>query len=253
MATPLRLRVLSLNIHKGFSHFNLVYVLDEIRRFIRETAADVVFLQEVQGFTEVSPTPSSQFEFLADTVWDHYAYGKNAVYPEGHHGNAILSKYPVEHWHNLDISTNRVEKRGVLHARIRIPDQNLFVECFSLHLNLLPASRKLQTHQYLQYMKEKLPPQNPVILAGDFNDWQKVVSPILKEKVHLLEVFETLHGTPAKTFPSFFPMMPLDRIYSRGLTLIHAERLNPPHWTKSSDHLALLAEFEWNPAGGSSP
>ncbi len=37
----------------------------------------------------------SQFAFLADEIWPHFAYGKNAIYSAGHHGNAILSKHPI--------------------------------------------------------------------------------------------------------------------------------------------------------------
>jgi len=35
-----------------------------------------------------------QHEFLAHESWLHHAYGKNSVYDSGHHGNAILSRYP---------------------------------------------------------------------------------------------------------------------------------------------------------------
>jgi hypothetical protein len=45
-----------------------------------------------------------QLEFLADEVWSYRAYGKNAVYDHGHHGNAILSKMPFTYHSNHDIS-----------------------------------------------------------------------------------------------------------------------------------------------------
>jgi signal transduction histidine kinase len=73
-------------------------------------AADVVFLQEIHGEhkghqANLQDWPNeAQFEYLADSIWHHHAYGKNAVYPEGHHGNAILSKYPIKRWDNLDLT-----------------------------------------------------------------------------------------------------------------------------------------------------
>ena len=43
------LRVLTLNIHKGYTALNTRFMLHELRDAIRETGADLVFLQEVQG------------------------------------------------------------------------------------------------------------------------------------------------------------------------------------------------------------
>ncbi len=79
-------RILTLNIHKGFSMGNRRFTLDKIRTCLRESNANVVFLQEVVGENEkhrqnISGWPSNnQMEFLADSVWEHFAYGKNAIY-----------------------------------------------------------------------------------------------------------------------------------------------------------------------------
>src|SRR4051794_16201417 len=94
------IRVLSYNIHKGFSTGNRKFVLKRIKVAIRKVHPDLVFLQEVLGHHEihkknVQDWPNqSQFEFLSEELWPHYAYGRNAVYTYGNHGNAILSKYP---------------------------------------------------------------------------------------------------------------------------------------------------------------
>ena len=61
---------------------------------------------------------NNQFEFLADSIWDHFAYGKNAIYQHGHHGNAILSEIPFNRLHNLDVSTMRISQRGILHGQL---------------------------------------------------------------------------------------------------------------------------------------
>ncbi len=87
------LRVCSYNIHKGFSTTRIRYLLEEIRHAIQLVNADLVFLQEVVGkHRSRSNFQASQFEFLADSVWPHFAYGKNSIFQDGHHGNAILSK-----------------------------------------------------------------------------------------------------------------------------------------------------------------
>ena len=69
-----------------------------------------MFLQEVLGehgkhASRYEDWPAtSQYEFLADSMWSDFAYGQNAVYPDGHHGNALLSKYPIKASRNLDVS-----------------------------------------------------------------------------------------------------------------------------------------------------
>src|SRR4051812_7468381 len=94
------LRVISYNIHKGFSSGNLKFILKKMREALRFVQPDLIFLQEVLGHHEVHSRrikdwpDQSQFEFLAHELWPHFAYGRNAVYTNGHHGNAILSKYP---------------------------------------------------------------------------------------------------------------------------------------------------------------
>src|SRR4051794_12416043 len=101
LRTARSLRVLTVNAHKGFAFFNRRFVLHDLRVAVRSVAADIVFLQEVHGahaehLKSVDKWPEApQYEFLADQIWPQYAYGRNAVYPNGHHGNAILSKHPI--------------------------------------------------------------------------------------------------------------------------------------------------------------
>ena len=122
----LRLRVATLNIHKGLSLFNRRMVIHELREGLRKLEADIVFLQEVQGLHEKNALRfgawprAAQHEFLADEGWQH-AYGRNAVYDHGHHGNAILSRFPIVSSDNHDVSTHRFESRGLLHCRIAVP------------------------------------------------------------------------------------------------------------------------------------
>lgn len=96
-----RLQVLTVNTHKGFNPFNRRFILPELREAVRSVGADLVFLQEVLGSHSLhaarlpSWPPAPQYEYLADSMWPQFAYGRNAVYPEGHHGNAVLSKHPI--------------------------------------------------------------------------------------------------------------------------------------------------------------
>jgi len=248
-----RLRVLSYNIHKGFCTFNR-FTLHRIKEAIQETQADICFLQEVVGQNQIfqnkiTTWPSeAQFEFLADSIWPHYRYGKNAIFPERHHGNAILSKFPISGTDNINISTNKLEQRGLLHCRILIPQIEgpaaIEVDLLNTHLNLMHASRMVQVEKIIQWSKNVLSPERPVILAGDFNDWQGALSGHLERRLHLSESFMSTVGAHAKTFPSHLPIMTLDRVYYRQLKVRSQAVLKLTPWIDLSDHLPLFVEFE---------
>ena len=146
----MQLRVLTYNIHKGFSSFNRGFVLDELRTALRGTHADLALLQEVIGAHDghkrkVDSWPTlPQFEFLADTVWRHYAYARNAVYPRGHHGNVILSRFPITSYDQENISTNSMEHRGLLHCVVELPSSKARLHLVCLHLGLTQRGRNQQ-------------------------------------------------------------------------------------------------------------
>ncbi len=248
-----QLKVLSYNIHKGFTSGNGRFVLRHIREAIRHVHADIVFLQEVLGNHDghrrrVPDWPEgSQFELLADSVWSHFAYGRNAVYTAGHHGNAILSKYPFTFWENLDISTNRVEKRGLLHGIIEIPrDQHPSgkpVHLICVHLGLLEAERRDQIRMICDRVDRCVPHDEPLIMAGDFNDWRNRATPIFCQELGLTEAFHHLTGGHARTFPSWLPALRLDRIYCRGLEVNSVKTFSGKPWSRLSDHAALYSEL----------
>lgn len=245
------IRVLSYNIHKGFSATNLNFILRQIKKSIELVHADLLFLQEVVGHHELHRNkyedwPSvSQFEFLADNLWPHFAYGKNAVYTEGHHGNAILSKYPITFFENIDVSTNRLESRGLLHAQIQVPGALTQVHAICLHLGLFEAGRQIQIDQLCNRIESRIPHNAPLIVGGDFNDWQERASPILKRRLQLDEVFLKQSGSHARTFPAWLPIFKLDRIYCRKLHIGEVSIFANGVWSSLSDHAAILAELRF--------
>jgi len=244
----MKIRILSYNIHKGFTITNSDFILDDIRRALRDLNADVLFLQEVLGHHDDKKCripdweTAIQFEYLADSVWPHFAYGKNAIYPEGHHGNAILSKFPIIDWQNHVITTNRFEHRGLLKARVRIPETGKELLFANTHLDLTQRGRDLQCDSIIRHMKGE--DQTPWMLVGDFNDWNKKITPRIEKGLGAKEVFQTLEGKYPLTFPSFYPVLSLDRIYVHNMRPVMAQALNDKHWRKLSDHLPLLVEVE---------
>lgn len=240
----MRLRVLTYNMHKGFCFYTREYVLEELRAAVRTVNADVVFLQEVMGVhppkTEELNLPS-QFEYLADELWPHFAYGKNAIYSDGHHGNAILSKHPFVDYENINISTNPLERRGLLHAQIQIGEAHVHLVC--LHLDLLERGRRQQLRSLVGRVRECVPVDAPLIVAGDFNDWQQKFSEAMDAELGLHEAGVTFTGQHAKTFPSWRPFLALDRVYLRRFQVADYQVLYGHPWRKMSDHAAVVTEI----------
>lgn len=234
-----RLSVLSYNIHKGYSFAKTKYVLENMRRALRSLSLDIVFLQEVAGHTK-------QFEFLAEELWPHHIYGKNAVRGEKHHGNALLSRYPIIRYENIDVSTNRFEKRSILHGEIAIPGVQSTLHCLNVHFDLLQRGRKKQVHLLAQRINSIVDTSSPILIAGDFNDWPGQLTKTLEQTVNVKEIFQATQGKHATTFPSSFPILTLDRIYSRGMTPIKAFILKSSPWNQLSDHIPVLGDFSFD-------
>lgn len=243
-------KVLTVNIHKGFTFFNRKFILPELREAVRKVGADVVFLQEVTGnhlkhgskFENFPDAP--HYEFLADTIWPEFAYGRNAVYTDGHHGNALLSKFPIVRYENHDVSISGPERRGLLHCELHIPGRSVNVHAICVHLGLMETHRTQQMDMLCNLVRKQIPAHAPVVVAGDFNDWRHQAHAQLARRAGLYEVFVLAHGQAARTFPARFPVLRLDRIYVRN-AVAHAPVVLPGKpWSHLSDHAPLAAEIE---------
>ncbi len=264
----MKLRIATWNIHKGVSALGKRPRVHGIKQALAGMAADVVFLQEVQGrhdllaLKHASWPSKGQHEFLAGDA-QHCAYGMNAVYDHGHHGNALLSSYPIASAHNHDVSDHAFESRGILHCVLALGERE--VHCYVVHLGLFAGSRLRQTGALIDAVQSTAPAGAPVLIAGDFNDWSNALSDSLREQLGVVEVFDdrissTQFGgylrrlagrgpkqAPARTFPAAMPFLKLDRIYVRGLRVLGATVLHGASWARLSDHAPIVAELQIGP------
>lgn len=247
--SALAFRILTLNTHKGFTSFNRRFILHELRDAIRVVSADVVFLQEVLGDHSEHPTrhekwpPTPQYEFLADSIWQHFSYGRNAVYPDGHHGNAMLSKFPIVRYQNIDVSVEGPERRGLLHCVMKPPNDDREIHAVCTHLGLMESHRAKQL-DLLCELVHSVPNDAPLVIAGDFNDWRGRADGVLSRCAGLTEAFSRIGGKPARTFPARFPLLRLDRVYVRNARVKGQAVLSERPWSHLSDHAALTVEIE---------
>lgn len=250
------IKVLTINMHKGFTAFNRRFALPELREAIRSVSADIVFLQEVLGTHDRHaarhdnwPT-APQYEFLADQIWTDFAYGRNAVYPHGHHGNALLSKFPILRYENHDVSIAGPEKRGLLHCVLNHPATGQQIHAICVHLGLREHHRRQQLDLLCQQLARAVPDDAPLLIAGDFNDWRLRAHEALARCAGLREVFVSTRGQAARTFPVRWPLLRLDRIYVRNLDVMQTQVLSMQPWAHLTDHAGLYAEVRaQQPAG----
>jgi endonuclease/exonuclease/phosphatase family metal-dependent hydrolase len=261
----MRLRIATYNIHKGISSIGKRPRIHALKQALTSMEADVVFLQEVQGrhdllaLRHATQWPSQgQHEFLAGDEL-HCAYGMNAIYDHGHHGNALLSSHPIASSRNQDVSDHAFEARGILHCVVQAPATQ--VHCYVVHLGLFAGSRKRQTDALISAVAGSAPADVPVIIAGDFNDWGNHLSDVLRESLGVSEVFDERNSKrdfgailgklsgrgpklrPARTFPAAMPVLRLDRIYVRGFSVEAAQVLHGPLWARLSDHAPIVADL----------
>ncbi|MFH4354989.1 MAG: endonuclease/exonuclease/phosphatase family protein [Neisseriaceae bacterium] len=242
------LTITSYNIHKGMSAFNRRVQVNCLAQALKQLDSSILFLQEVQGLNlkkikKIREFPKEPQDEIIARFLDYYnSYGKNAIFKTRHHGNAILSAMPIVTKKNINLSTNTLERRGMLHCQIQPPGWPRPVECFCAHLNLTQQERKKQYMAILNYFKQFVDPESPVILAGDFNDWNRK-SHFSLEEINLAEAFLTYQGFSPKTFPARLPLLSLDRIFVRHLKVVDAFIHTQGPWSKLSDHLPITAKL----------
>ena len=246
----MRFTIATYNIHKGFSHLKRRMVIHELREKLHGLDADILFLQEVQGANErhagryVDWPGKPQHEFIADKVWQEIAYGKTAIYRHGHHGNAVLSRFPILSYENQDISAHAFESRALLHCKVRLGQRGPVLHCMNVHLGLFERGRQWQIRALCERIRATVPRDAALIIAGDFNDWRQRASGILEKSLGMTEVSMASGGRHSRTFPSVLPMFRLDRIYVRGFKVLGTQVHRGPPWSLLSDHLAVSAELE---------
>lgn len=267
----MKLRIATWNIHKGVSTVGTRPRIHGIKRAITSIAPDIIFLQEVQGRHDLLALrhagkwpEQGQHEFLAGDT-HHAAYGMNAVYDHGHHGNALLSSFPIASAFNHDVSDHAFESRGILHCVLQLG--GVHVHCYVVHLGLFAGSRRRQTAALIDAVMGTAPSDAPVLIAGDFNDWTNTLSDTLRDQLQVTEVFDQhlpargfgtylrrLSGrgpkrAPARTFPAAMPVLQLDRVYMRGFDIDSAKVLFGAGWSRLSDHAPIVAELRLQSTG----
>ena len=244
------LRVATYNIHKGVRGMGPRKRLEihNLGLGIEALDADLVCLQEVRLHhqrdalqfqrTLLGWPDEGQADYLAPEGYE-VAYRTNAVTRHGEHGNALLSRWPMGHIGHHDVSDHRFEQRGLLHVPVHW--QGVEVHAVVVHLGLIHSSRVRQIERLSALIEAEVPPDAPLLVAGDFNDWgEKLDGPMAGIGLRRASAGAE---RAQRTFPSAVPLFALDRVYLRGLHCVSTMVPRNSGWARMSDHLPLLVEL----------
>jgi len=224
-----RLVVASYNVHRWSGIRGTRFAPERAGAVIQELDADVLALQEVlRPYDADDPLLE-----VADLAGYHLAFVVTRRHRRGGElGNAILSRWPLQGAHVIDLSYGRLEQRAALAATFRTDEGPVTVA--STHLALVDATRKQQVRALLGHPALA---EGPAVLLGDMNAWR--ADPSARD---LARVFSAHHNRawPA-TYPSVAPVLALDRAYVRGARLAHIRAHDSPNARRASDHLPVVA------------
>jgi endonuclease/exonuclease/phosphatase family metal-dependent hydrolase len=235
------IRVVTYNIH-GCVGLDRRYDPVRIAAVLREIDADIVCLQEVNA--RAGGLRADQAAYLGEATGRQVVLGAAARERRGRFANAILTRYPSLSARAIDLAVPGYEPRGAIDVDLMIGHRVLRV--MATHFGLHAGERRLQANRLINALGEPVEPSrappHAVLLVGDLNEWRGRNGGGIRALDRCLGPSATL-----PTFPSWMPVLPLDRIYALGpavLRDVHVYR--SPLARVASDHLPLVGSLWWS-------
>lgn len=229
------LRVVTYNVHRcrGMDRRTRP---DRVAAVLRAIDADVVALQEVIG---AGPRGASHIEEIGAALGMGWVMAP-ARRLRGHQfGNALLSRLPILHHAEHDLSWKTSEPRCMQRADIDVRGHRVHV--YNVHLGTAILERRYQAQRLAGIVTDRHLAGAKIVL-GDFNEWMKgLTTALLSRKLRSVDVQSYLKRR--RTYPGLFPILHLDHIYYAGrLEVLGVEMPRTRLSLLASDHLPLVAD-----------
>ena len=228
------LRVMTWNVH-GCVGSDGRHDVERVGAKVRALSPDIAAFQEVDSRRRSAPgTPGAGevYDILRAEVGDHGHDAWAISGADGRYGQILASRFPLEDRQVYDISQPGREPRKIMSARVDLPTANLRV--IATHLGLRRSERRRQLAALMDIVREDL--SGPVVLLGDLNEW-------LWPRRTQRDLFGLFNSwTHYASFPSRYPLFPLDRIFCLPGDLL-ARTWVPHEASRASDHLPVAAEL----------
>jgi endonuclease/exonuclease/phosphatase family metal-dependent hydrolase len=231
------LRVATYNIHRcrGLDGRTSAARIADV---IRAIEPDVIALQEVIGASPNAPGQAEELGALLGMGWvmAPTRHLRNALF-----GNVVLSRLPIVHHAQYDLSWKTCEPRCCQRVDIQMGNHTLHL--YNVHLGTAFLERRYQAGRLSAIVHDRRIGQ-PKIVLGDFNEWMKgLATQMLSERLKSIDLRQ--HLRRRRTYPGVFPVLHLDHIYYEGK--VEVSRLELPRTRMAliaSDHLPLVAELK---------
>jgi endonuclease/exonuclease/phosphatase family metal-dependent hydrolase len=231
----MRFRAATYNIHKCRGMDWRVRP-DRIASVLEEMDADIIALQEVQ---------EDQIACFSRRLRHRCVFGAARKLGGVDYGNAIFTRFEVTDTKNHDLSVKGREPRACLEAQLEVPERGP-LHAFAAHLGTSWAERRRQAEKLLSETLLGRPASTaPLLLLGDFNEWTAGATTRSLSR-HMQSANIRAHLGRGRTYPGLLPFLHLDHIYhDRALRLTGMQFLRTRLSLIASDHLPLVADFEW--------
>jgi len=205
--------------------------LHRVAAVIKSLDADVIGIQEVNS-SNLGDRETDQLEYLSKMSGLDFIMGPTIHEGRSQYGNAILTNLKLVAVRRIDLSVRDREPRGALDVDLQVDGRT--VRIIVTHLGLSAVERKQQFRKLRSLLDTD--GSEVQIVMGDFNDWYPFSRPIAWLNRHF-------GRSPAKlTFPSTFPLLPLDRIWVKpSETMLRMKVHATPLSRMASDHLPIIA------------
>jgi endonuclease/exonuclease/phosphatase family metal-dependent hydrolase len=209
------------------------YDPDRIVAVLREINADILGLQEVDARHRVGRHLDQRL-YLAEATGFYAVAAVDSRDHRGRFGNVILSRFPARAVRHIDLSVDGYEPRAALDVELLADNQIMRVVV--THLGLRAGERRLQIRRLLLALADHPSEAKALLMMGDLNEWRG-------RRGGITVLDRQLGRAPApRTFPSWLPVLPLDRIYASGSVTLRAVKVHrSPLARLASDHLPLCA------------
>ena len=210
---------------------------DRIAAVLRSIGADIIALQEVVG-------SGAHGGGHAETIGAALGMGwvlATARQLRGHaFGNAVLSRFPIMHHVEHDLSWKTCEPRRLQRVEVAIDGRTLHM--YNVHLGTAILERRHQARRLANIVLDRHV-TGPKLVLGDFNEWTRgLATTLLTEKLHSIDLRNYLRRR--RTYPGLFPLLNLDHIYYTGhVEVIGIELPRTRLSLVASDHLPLVADI----------
>lgn len=204
-----------------------------IAAVIQETRADIIGLQEVD-FNPAGDKRSHQLDYLAEATGMKAVAGPTIRRTDVEFGNALLTRSDIIRVRFHDLTVVRRQPRGVIDAEIMC--EGKLVRVLVTHFGLALNERRRQAQSLLKILRQPKANYALTLVIGDINEWRPRGFALYSLNSHLGK------APSRRTFPSFFPVFALDRIWvTPRAALLQIKIANNGLARTASDHLPVLA------------